>query len=48
MAENTKSIPEGYTVQREGEAKILQKHNETFYNPAQVRTTRPTLCMGTR
>mmetsp|Transcript_27832 Transcript_27832/g.49727 ORF Transcript_27832/g.49727 Transcript_27832/m.49727 type:complete len:523 (-) Transcript_27832:218-1786(-) len=36
MAENTKSIPEGYTVQREGEAKILQKHNETFYNPAQV------------
>mmetsp|Transcript_18216 Transcript_18216/g.47536 ORF Transcript_18216/g.47536 Transcript_18216/m.47536 type:complete len:515 (-) Transcript_18216:135-1679(-) len=35
MAED-RPVPEGFKVQEEGQAKILQKCNETFYNPAQV------------
>ena len=30
-------MPEGFKAQREGQATILQKANEVFYNPAQVR-----------
>ncbi len=29
-------VPEGFTVAKEGQARILQQSNETFYNPAQV------------
>lgn len=31
-----RDIPEGYAAQSEGQATILQKGNEVFYNPAQV------------
>jgi hypothetical protein len=30
-------VPEGYTTISEGSAKILQRGNEVFYNPVQVR-----------
>ena len=29
-------MPEGYTLQKEGQATILQHGNDVFYNPAQV------------
>ena len=30
-------VPEGYTTITEGSARILQRGNEVFYNPVQVR-----------
>jgi hypothetical protein len=30
-------VPEGYTTIQEGSARILQRGNEVFYNPVQVR-----------
>lgn len=35
------SVPEGYTLLKEGQATILQHGNDVFYNPAQVSALRP-------
>ena len=35
---NCRPVPEGFTVAKEGQARILQQSNEAFYNPAQVGT----------
>lgn len=29
-------MPDGYTLLKEGQASILQRGNDVFYNPAQV------------
>ena len=31
-----RTVPEGYTVLREGKGAILRKGNDVFYNPAQA------------
>jgi hypothetical protein len=33
-----RTVPEGYTVLREGKGAILRKGNDVFYNPAQARS----------
>lgn len=39
------SVPEGYTLLKEGQATILQHGNDVFYNPAQVSALRPVLLL---
>ncbi|KAK9806734.1 hypothetical protein WJX72_000916 [[Myrmecia] bisecta] len=36
QATTSRAVPDGYTVLTEGEASILQRGNDVFYNPAQI------------